>query len=315
MENLLLSFKLFSGTHLIYLLLTIAISLILILFLKRFEEKLQKIIGWIFIGLMSLFIVLDFLGQLMSGRDIFDSLPLNIHHIFVYICIFVQVAKYENWIKFGYFVALPLLFISLFIVPNYVLEMGGVSIATISYFLLIALICSYCILQLIWSEVYLTKKDIFNCYANYLIIASFVHILNVIFRFTAIAVHSNYFGSMGDQYDVLNEFLYSLIKIPLVHQIPFFLILLGLEFLLMLPFDLIRTKKDRKDQMEELVALGNLKAQQNHRKNGRALRSQILVNSEHKAKPLIEKNIQQQKSSGFVSVTKEVKVNKDQIDK
>jgi len=85
--------------------------------------------------------------------------------------------------------------------------------------------------------------------------------------------------------------------------------------LLMLPFDLIRTKKDRKDQMEELVALGNLKAQQNHRKNGRALRSQILVNSEHKAKPLIEKNIQQQKSSGFVSVTKEVKVNKDQIDK
>ena len=64
--------------------------------------------------------------------------------------------------------------------------------------------------------------------------------------------------------------------------------------------------------MEELVALGNLKAQQEYRKSGKKSGgSQILVNSAEKAKPATPKNVTNKTSSGFVSVTKEVKVHKD----
>ena len=67
--------------------------------------------------------------------------------------------------------------------------------------------------------------------------------------------------------------------------------------------------------MEELVALGNLKAQQEYR-NSRKLRgSQVLLNSTEKAKPSTPKNVTNKTSSGFVSVNKEVKVHKDEDNK
>ena len=63
--------------------------------------------------------------------------------------------------------------------------------------------------------------------------------------------------------------------------------------------------------MEELVALGNLKAQQEYRKSRNSSGSQILIRSEDKARPTNAKNVVNKTSSGFVSVNKEVKVNRD----
>ena len=172
-----------------------------------------------------------------------------------------------------------------------------------------------------WLEDYLTKKDIFTSFLNYVIIVAFVHIFNIILRFTTLGVHANYFGTMGEEYDVINQMLSKLTEVifkqevPLVHQLPLFAVILGIEFLMILPFHIFKTKKDRKNQLEEIVALGNLKAQQNFRKTG-SKGSQILVNSAEKARPSTpKKSTSDIFKSGFVSVNKQVQVNNDEENK
>ena len=64
--------------------------------------------------------------------------------------------------------------------------------------------------------------------------------------------------------------------------------------------------------MEELIALGNLKKQQEVRsKTKRRTKSQILVNSAEKARPKETKNVVNSTKTGFVTTNKEIKVNKD----
>jgi uncharacterized membrane protein YwaF len=265
---------------------------------------------------MGLFVVLDFVGRLVSGGEVFDVLPIASYQIFVYIAIFIQFTKRDSWIKFGYFIVIPLCIIELFVIPNSYLELNAFSLSTISYFLCHGLLVLYAILQLVWSEEYLSKKDILNSTINYIIIVAFVHIFNVLIRFSALAVHSNYFGTMGEEYDVVIKLMYRLIPIPFVHLLPLFAVLVGIEFLMILPFDLMKTKKDRKAQMEELVALGNLKAQQIARKSGKKGGSQILVRSEQKAQPTVQKNVtNQMKKDGFVSVNKTVQTHNEDNDK
>ena len=116
---------------------------------------------------------------------------------------------------------------------------------------------------------------------------------------------------MGENYDLIVGAFSSLIPIPFVNMLPIVAIIVGIEFLMLLPFDMIKKKRDNVAQMEEIVALGNLKLQQERRKEGRKPSSQILVRSENKAMPKEQKNITQKSKTGFVSVDKEVKVHKD----
>ena len=216
-----------------------------------------------------------------------------------------------SWIVFGYFISLPISFLGLLIVPNYLTGMGMWSLGVVAYFLTIGVLMGYVILQILWAEEYLTKKDVINSFVNYVIIISFVHIINVILRFSTLAVHANYGGTIGEEYDALNKWLYSMINIPLLHQLPMWIVILVVEFLLLIPFGVFSVRKNNRSEMEEIVALGNLKAQQNHGSFGRSGGSQVLVNSSEKARPSTPKNVTNRSSSGFVSVTKEVKVNKD----
>ena len=96
--------------------------------------------------------------------------------------------------------------------------------------------------------------------------------------------------------------------------LPLIAILVGIEFLLILPFDLIKTKKQKQSQIEELIALGNLKEQQEFRKKHKTSKSQILVRSETKATPQAQKNVRNSSDDGFVATTKEVKINKEHND-
>ena len=82
-----------------------------------------------------------------------------------------------------------------------------------------------------------------------------------------------------------------MIPVPFLHQLPIFALVIGIAFVLILPFDIFKTKKDRQSQMEELVALGNLKAQQEYRKSrGNRAGSHILLNSQQKAKNIFKIN-------------------------
>lgn len=312
MEKLCATFTMFGASHWVLMLLAIVLAVVLVFVLRKFEDKKKKYATWGIVGAMLFFVVLEFVGLIASGGEFMESLPLSPINIFVYISLFVQIKNSESWIKFGYFISVPLSVIGLFVAPNYLTMTGAWSIIAMSYFINIGLVVAYSVLQAMWFEDYLNKKDILATFLNYIILVAVIHIINVILRFTTFAVHANYFGTMGEEYDVVNKLLYRFISVPLVHQIPLFAITLGLGYLLIIPFDIFKTKKDRASQMEELVALGNLKAQQEYR-NSRKLRgSQVLLNSTEKAKPSTPKNVTNKSSSGFVSVTKEVQVHKDE---
>ena len=169
------------------------------------------------------------------------------------------------------------------------------------------------------------KKDIIDSSITFLIIVSSVHIINVILRFTGLGIHANYFGTMGDDYDLIIGWLHSLmpvtesnIAVPLLCVLPLLAILVGVQFLLIIPFDLFKTRRQHQENLEELIALGNMKKQQEARaKTQRRTKSQILVNSDVKARPEVPKNSTSysSSSSGFVSTQKEIRVNNDHINK
>ena len=312
MGNLCATFTPFGASHWVLMLLAVVTAVVLVFVMRKFNDKAIKTAGWGMLGTMLGLVCLEFIGKLIGGGAFFESLPLEPINIFVILCLFVQIKDDVSWIKFGYFISLPVSVIGLFVVPNYLTMMGAWSLTAMAYFLTIGVLCGYSILQLMWAEEYLAKKDILNCFINFVIIVAFVHIFNVILRFTTLGVHANYFGTMGEEYDAINKLLYRFIEVPFLHQLPYLAVVLGLGFLLIIPFDIFKTKQDRQSQMEELVALGNLKAQQEYRKSGKKSgSSQILVNSAEKAKPATPKNVTNKTSSGFVSVTKEVKVHKD----
>lgn len=306
-------FKSFGVSHFIYILIALVIAVALIFPLRKVREGVQKYIGITMVALMGIFVVLDVVGTVKEVDNMWEHLPLNLYHIFVYLSIYTEISKSSSWAKFGYFVVLPTSFFSLLFVPSVYTTMSQTSISVISYFMISGLLCAYAVLRLIWNDEYVSKKDILNSTINLGIILAIVHIINVIFRFAVLGTETNYCGTMGEKFDILIGLVDSIIPVPFVNLIPLVAVLVGIEFLLLLPFDIVKTRKDRQEQYEELVALGNLKAQAKYRKSGR---SQILINSNEKASPNSQKSTTSSlHRDGFVSINKEVTVNRDKESK
>lgn len=309
MEKMCSIFRLFSLSHFIYLFLAIGIAVGLIFVFRKVKDSLRKYVGMGLIVVAALFVVLDLVGKIMVVDNVFEYLPLNMCHIFVYICIYTEITKSSSWTKFGYLIVLPLVVLTMIFVPTQYTNWGDALLSVISYFFMNSVLISYVILRLIWNDEDIEKKDIINTTINFLIIIATVHIINVIFRFTVLGTEANYFGTMGENYDLVVGLISRLIPIPFVNLLPLMLILIGVEFLLILPFDVIKTKRDRQSQYEELVALGNLKAQVKYRKKNS---SHVLVRGDNKAQPSMQKSTTGvAHKDGFVSINKEIQVNKD----
>lgn len=313
MGRLCAMFKLFGVSHIVYLLLGLAVATVLVLTLRKLDSSKQKYAGVTIVSAMGLLVILDIVGTVSVVDNMWEHLPLNMYHILVYLAIYSEITKSSSWTKFGYFVALPIAFLQLFFVPNLYTTMSQTGISVISYFLLNGLLGTYSILRLIWNDEYVDKKDILNSTMNLGIILAIVHIINVILRFTVLGTDANYCGTMGENFDILIGFVDGLIPVPFVNILLLVAVLVGIEFLLLLPFDIVKTRKDRQNQYEELVALGNLKAQAKYRKSGS---SQVLLNSKEKARPDTYKNsTSYAHRDGFVSINKEVNVNRDKENK
>ena len=309
MGKLCATFQLFRLVHFIYILMAIGIAVGLIFAFKKKSGKVCKWVGITLVSCAGLFVLLDFIGKIFVVDNIFEHLPINPYHIFAYLCVFVEITKNVSWTKFAYFIVLPVSGISLFLVPNVYMTMGMASISVISYFILNAILIAYSVLKIIWSDEYLSKKDILSITMDFSLIIAIAHVINVFFRFTVIGTEANYFGTMGEEYDVLIGLLGRLIPVPFVNIIPLIAVIVGLEFLLFLPFDIMKTKQDNREQLEQIVALGNLKEQAKFRKNNK---SQVLVRGENKAQPQVHKTTTTTAhKDGFVSINKQVKVNKD----
>lgn len=309
MENLCATFQLFRVAHFAYIFMAIGIAVGLIFAFRKKSDDFCKWVGIVLVSLAGLFAVLDFVGKIFVVDNVFEHLPINPYHIFAYLCIFVEITKNASWTKFAYLIIVPVSALSLFFVPNIYKSMGMVSISVISYFLLNAILVAYSVLKILWTDEYLSKKDILSITMDFTIIVAIAHIINVFFRFTVIGTEANYFGTMGEEYDILIGLLSRLIPIPFVNIIPLIAVIVGIEFLLFLPFDIMKTKQDNREQLEEIVALGNLKAQARFRKNNK---SQVLVRGENKARPEVQKTARSSAhKDGFVSINKEITVNKD----
>ena len=302
-------FKLFSLTHFVYIFLSVGIAVGLIFAFRRFEGNARKYAGIGLVAVAVLFALLDFVGKVSVVNNVAEYLPLNLCHIFAYICIYLEITKSSSWTKFAYLIMLPLSVISLLFMPNEYTAYGEASLSVISFIFMNAMIIAYSLLRLIWNDEYLENKDILNSTLNYAIIIAIAHILNVFFRFTTLGVHANYMGTMGENYDMIFGLMDKIIPIPFVNYIPLFAIIVGIEFLLIIPFGVMKTRQDRRNQYEEIVALGNLKAQSKLRKPGK---SQVLIRSDEKASPSTPKSTTSHAhKDGFVSINKEINVNKN----
>lgn len=318
MNTLLTTFSLFGVGYFIYFVLAVAIVLALVLTLRKLSDRSQNIAKISLISAIGLFVILEYIGRLVGVEQIRigNLLPLEIFDVFAGISLYFFFSKKSSWKKFGYLVIAPISLYSIIFVPNMYMQMNTISLGVISFYILNALLIANSILYMLWNEEDLEKKDILISSMNYVIIVCIAHLINVFLRFTAWGVHANYLATMGEDFDLVVGFLYSFINIPLLCLLPLVAVLVGVEFLLILPFDLIKTKKDKQSQIEELIALGNLKEQQEYRKKYKTDKSQILVRSSEKAMPKVQKDKSLSSTKdGFVTTTKEVKVNNEVIKK
>lgn len=307
------TFKLFSLGYFIYFFLAIGIAVGLIFALRKLSEKGKLIANISMISALFLFILLEFIGRiiLVKDYDFFDNLPINYFQIFAVIILIGLIRRNDKWVKFSYLIALPVSFFSLIFIPKFYCDYSTFSISLISYVFSQALIMAISMLNILWEECELSKRDILDVNMTFIISSASLHIINVILRFTFIGVHANYGGTMGEECDLCIELLSTLIPVPFVFLLPIFAIVVGLSFLLVIPFNILQHKKQKQSEIEELIALGNLKKQQEYRKKMANGGSQIYLNSDNKAKPSGDKGVTNKTKTDFVAQNKEIQVNKE----
>lgn len=311
MDKLCTMFSLFSVTHFVYMFVAIFLAVVLFFALKSAEGKARNIFSIVLISVMGLMIILEYVGIIIEFEDFnfLENMPINIHQVFVYICIYLLIVKESSWSKFAYLIMLPICCYELMFVPNRYMLLGEVSLGLIGFVVSNICIIVYSLLKHIWAEDYIGHKDVLNSTINWIIIFSIGHLVNVLLQMTGWGLACNYFGTMGSEYDLLIGWLGSIINIPYLCIIPCLAVLVGVEYLLLLPSKLIKERRESREQLNELIALGNLKAQQAHRdkERRRKERSQILIRGEGKASPSTPKNQYNNTKSGFVSVNKVIK--------
>lgn len=314
--NKLMVLKLLSVEYFIYILMSVGIILALVLLFKNASEKKQGLIKIILLIVAGVSILLEYISRILSLQKFIlgDNLPLDTFHIFFYITLFAVVKKRLSWQRFIYLIVMPICAFAILFPSERYLTVGVFSVQVMSYMITNISLLAVALLNMLWLENGIEYKDILVSTMDFVMIIASIHIINVVLRFTAWGLHANYMGTMGEDYNLIVGALYSIIPIAFVELIPLIALLIGLEFLTVLPFVNSQNLKDRQEKLEELVALGNLKAQQEYRKNMKD-KSQILLRSDNKAMPVETKDVRNKSNSGFVSVTKEVKTNNDEENK
>jgi len=316
-------YKIFGWQYFLQLFLVIGIVVALVFTLRKLEDKPRKIAKISLISALGLFVILEYIGRILMISDfrLGNQLPLNSHQVFVFIAVMAYFLNRPSMRKFAYLVIVPICAYGLIFVPE-VYSLGtAFSLSVISYNLINAILIANAILDMIWSEDELRKKDVGDTIITFVFMIAIIHVINVIFRFTGLGIHANYFGTMGDGYDLVIGWLHSLmpvaentVAVPLLCILPLVAVLIGFMFVLVIPFEMEQSRRKRQENIEELIALGNMKKQQEMREKSRKPKSQILVKSEHKAKPQVQKNVVNKTDSGFVTTNKEIQVHKDNTD-
>lgn len=308
-------FELFSWVHFLYLLIAIAIPVGLFFVLKKANsDKEQMIVERILLATAWLFVVLEYVGRIIYLEDfnIGDNLPFNAFQVFVYLGTYAHFSRKLGWIKFGYLIAMPVSIVSLIFIPNIYTSMASFSLSVVCFVLCNSIIILYSIMSMYYTRYDLEHKDVLNSMITFAIIVAIAHIVNVFLRFTAWGLQADYFGTMAENYNLYICYVSKLIPVPFVVILPLLAVMIGLCYLAKLPFDVLKSRKEKREQLDEIIALGNLKEQQRYREEERVskkAKSQILVRSQEKAMPntpKIERNINSK--DGFVKANRDIMV-------
>ncbi len=312
-------FSLFNVAHIVYIIVSIVVAVGLFFVLKKIEyDKQQETVKKVLAICLGVFVVLEYIGRLITVEDFnfFDNLPINAFQVFTYIVIYITISRSLSWTKFAYLIIAPISFLSIIFIPNFYTTMSSFSLPIVCFVITNILLMVYSVIALVYTGHDLYQKDIVNSIVNFVIIVAFAHIINVILRFTAWGLQADYFGTMAENYNLYIGLLAKVMPIPFGVLVPFFVVLVGIAYLIKIPFDVLKSSKEKKEQLEEIVALGNLKAQQKYREEQRKEKSQVLVRSEVKATPNLSKNPNGTTSrESFVQTHKEVKVNHTRVTK
>lgn len=311
-------FKVFGLTHWMLMIIGIALSCVLVILLRNIQkEKKQKLVLSILVAFSCLFAVLNFVGRIASIKklNIFENLPISTMDVFAYLSIYILLSKKASWHKFAYLILAPMALLGLIIPANVYTQMPMISLSILSYTAQCASLIAFGVLTLIYTNGYLDNRDVFNSLITLIVTVSIAHIVNVFIRFAGWGVNADYFGTMAENYNIVYSSIASVISVPFISYLPIFAILLGIAFLVKLPFDILKTNREKREQMDELVAMGNMKAQQKYREEMRnsniqknKVQSQILVRSQTVATPNTPKSVNNQgvSKSGFVDTKKDV---------
>lgn len=307
------AFKLFGIGHFVYILLAAGIVVGCVFALKRLGDKGRLITNIALFGGVFFFILLEFIGRIILIEDynFFENLPVDYLSIFAVVMLIGFIRQNSKWIKLSYLVVLPISIFSLIFIPKLYCEYSTFSISLISYVFAHTAMITLSLLNILGEEIYLNKKDVFDSNMTFMIASASMHIINVILRFSFIGPFANLGGTMGEGYNHCIELLSTIIPVPFVFMLPLFAIMIGISFLIYLPFDILQSRKQRQGEIEELIALGNLKKQQEMRMKYNKNKSQIYINSSEKAKPENDKGVTNKTKTDFVVQNKEIQVNNE----
>ena len=311
MDKICAIFKLFSLEHFVYMFFAIVVCASMVFVLRKMKNK-QKLIRTILVSLMGLFVLLEFVGRIVVLEDfaLFNHLPLNAIDVFFVISLIILIKNKSNWVKFCYLIAMPVSCLSIIFIPNFYTTIGASTLSTICFVLANVVFIIFSILNALWSEDDIYNKDAVDAIINFLIIVAVAHIINVFFRFTAWGLQADYFGTMAEGYNMYIGWISALIPVPFVCHLPLMALLVGVVYLLKIPFDVFKTKREHKEQMEELVALGNLKAQQKYRESKNTGGSHILINKKNSDAPKSNNTAPNTTQGSFIKTKREVKTDK-----
>lgn len=315
MERLCALYSMFSLSYFVYLAMAVAIVLGVVFACKNLRDNAKKVCSIVLVSLIVIFAILEYLGRIISLKEfnIFYNLPVELVHVLTYVCVITLITNSSGWSKFLYIVALPLSIYSLLIVPNFYASQESFSLITIGYVFSFVFIIAYSLVNIVWKDVSVRLGDVLNSNITYLIFFASVHLINVFLRFSGWATEVNIMGTMGEEYDVVIAFIYNLIPYGFICNLPLIAIIIGIQCVMVMPFVMSENRKIKQEKINELIALGNAKAQQEASNEGKGdIRSQIIVKSEKKAMPDTPKKVNEQNSQGeFLNTNRVIQINHD----
>jgi len=310
MGKLLSTFKMFSFGYFVYVIVALGLVVGAFFACRNLKKDKQKLVSICLIIGAVFFVVLEYLGRILAGKfNIFYNLPIELFHIMTFSIIITYKSNNAAWARFLYFITIPVTIYSLIFMPELYFKGSGISLLIIGYVLNIVCVLTFSVLTIYWNNLYIEKKDLIGVNITYVMIISSLHLINVYLRFPGWGTVANYAGTMGESYDVIIGLLFKIIPIPFVCILPLLVFLIGIQVLMVIPFDILRKKKAKQQEYDELIALGNAKAQEEAMLKDGPVQSKIIIRSEKKASPKQPKTVKSENNDSFLKTNKQVQTN------